>query len=148
MSSAPEAPPRDQTDQEIGLDITPRSGPIVIEIDYVVTAANARAFYDVMQRARRYRQRTGAYGWSIARDIGDPTRWTERIHAPTWNDYHHLIYRSAVSGRDVLDESRALADPSSPVVVRRLLERPAGSVRWKDDSRGSRDRCRVRRDAG
>ena len=110
------------------------SGPIVIEIDYVVPTANARAFYEVMQKVRRYRQRTGAYGWSIARDISDPTRWSERFHTPTWNDYQHLIHRGAGSGREVLDESHALLDPAVPVAFRRPLERPAGSVRWKEEA--------------
>jgi MFS family permease len=118
----------------LGLDITPRSGPIVIELDYVVPTSNARAFYEVMQKVRRYRQRTGAYGWSIARDITDATRWTERFHAPTWNDYQHLIHRGEGSGREGLDERLALLDPEAPIQIRRMLERPPGSVRWKDET--------------
>jgi len=134
LSRPPDDLPINRAGMAIGLDITPRSGPIVIEIDYVVPLANARAFYEIMQRVRRYRQRTGAYGWSIARDISMPERWTERFHAPTWNDYQHLIHRSAVSGRGILEESRTLLDPSAEVVVRRMLERPAGSVRWKEET--------------
>lgn len=133
-SRPPQERELDRVAPALGLSITPRSGPIVIELDYVVPAENARAFYEVMQKVRRYRQRTGGYGWSIARDIADATRWTERFHAPTWNDYQHLIHRGEESGRDGLDESRALLDPGSPVQVRRMLERPAGSVRWKDDT--------------
>ena len=134
LSLPPEERDLERTAPSLGLDITPRSGPIVIELDYVVPTDNARAFYEVMQKVRRYRQRTGAYGWSIARDIADATRWTERFHAPTWNDYQHLIHRGERSGREGLDESRALLDPDTPVQVRRLLERPMGSVRWRDDT--------------
>ncbi|CAN5181073.1 MFS transporter [soil metagenome] len=134
LSSPPEERQLDRDGPALGLEITARSGPIVIEIDYVVPTSNARAFYDVMQKVRRYRQRTGAYGWSIARDITDATRWTERFHAPTWNDYQHLIHRGEGSGREGLDESRALLDPAAPVNIRRMLERPTGSVRWKDET--------------
>jgi len=134
MSQPPEERRLDRAGPAVGLEITPRSGPIVIEIDYVVPGRNARAFYAVMQKVRRYRLRTGGYGWSIARDITDATRWTERFHAPTWNDYQHLVHRGEGSGREGLDESRALLDPDAPVQVRRLLERPAGSVRWRDET--------------
>ncbi len=40
-----------------------------------------------MQQVQLNRQRNGAYGWSIARDITDPELWTERYHCPTWHDY-------------------------------------------------------------
>ncbi len=48
------------------------------------TAHIARAFHNVMQDVQLSRQRNGAYGWSIARDIADPELWTERYHCPTW----------------------------------------------------------------
>jgi Transmembrane secretion effector len=59
-------------DPEVRLSLTPRSGPIVIEIEYRVDPAKARLFYAVMQHVQLSRQRNGAYGWSIARDIADP----------------------------------------------------------------------------
>ena len=105
----------------------------MIEIDYVTPEANARAFYDALQKVRRYRQGMGAYGWSVARDISDATRWTERFHSPTWNDYLHLSQRATGPGREVLDDMRRLLDTSEPPRVRRMLERPAGSVRSTED---------------
>ena len=69
-------------DPEVRLSLTPRSGPIVIEIEYRVDPAKARLFYAVMQHVQLSRQRNGAYGWSIARDIADPELWTERFHCP------------------------------------------------------------------
>jgi MFS family permease len=121
-------------DQTVLLDLTLRSGPIVIMVDYDVPQANARPFYEAMQRVRRSRQASGAYGWSLSRDITDPTLWTERFHSPTWNDYLHLSQRVVGAGVDLLDQSRSLLDPTSTPRVRRMLERPAGSVRWKDET--------------
>ncbi|WGM47335.1 Enterobactin exporter EntS [Brevundimonas sp. NIBR10] len=135
LSHAPALTSLNRADPEIVLDLTLRSGPIVIEIDYVTPEANARAFYDAMQKVRRFRQGMGAYGWSIARDIADATRWTERFHSPTWNDYLHLSQRATSAGREVLEDVRGLLEPSTPVRVRRMLERPAGSVRSTDDVR-------------
>src|SRR3546814_2651757 len=53
----------DLADPEVELDITDRSGPIVIEIEYRVPRDRARAFYGVMQELQLSRQRHGAYGW-------------------------------------------------------------------------------------
>jgi Transmembrane secretion effector len=86
-------------DPEVRLSLTPRSGPIVVEIEYRVDPAKARLFYAVMQHVQLSRQRNGAYGWSIARDIADPQLWTERYHCPTWHDYLRQRSRSTASER-------------------------------------------------
>ena len=86
-------------DPEVRLSLTPRSGPIVVEIEYRVDPAKARLFYAVMQHVQLSRQRNGAYGWSIARDIADPELWTERYHCPTWHDYLRQRSRSTASER-------------------------------------------------
>ena len=52
-----------------------------------------------MQEVQLSRQRNGAYGWSIARDIADPELWTERYHCPTWLDYLRQRNRSTQSER-------------------------------------------------
>jgi MFS family permease len=134
MSASEAETPARRSDPDMALNLTSRSGPIVIEIDYTVPGANARRFYEAMQGVRRSRQASGAYGWSIARDIADPTLWTERFHSPTWNDYLHLSDRVSAADASSLEQGRSLLDPATPPRVRRLLERPAGSVRWKDDT--------------
>jgi len=52
-----------------------------------------------MQEVQLSRQRNGAYGWSIARDIADPELWTERYHCPTWLDYLRQRNRATQSER-------------------------------------------------
>src|SRR5258705_258491 len=74
-------------DPEVRLSLTGRSGPLVVEIEYRVDQENARAFHNVMQEVQLSRQRNGAYGWSIARDMADPELWSERHHCPTWLGY-------------------------------------------------------------
>lgn len=133
LGGLPTLSPLNRADPDIAMDLTLRSGPIVIEIDYLVPEAHARPFYEALQKVRRFRLGLGAYGWTVARDIADPTRWTERFHSPTWNDYLHLSQRAAGPGREVLEEMRALLDPAETPRVRRMLERPAGSVRSKDE---------------
>ncbi|MDE2331729.1 MAG: MFS transporter, partial [Bradyrhizobium sp.] len=86
-------------DPEVRLALTGRSGPLVVEIEYRVPQDNARAFHNVMQDVQLSRQRNGAYGWSIARDIADPELWTERYHCPTWFDYLRQRNRPTQSER-------------------------------------------------
>ncbi|MGY3130989.1 MFS family permease [Bradyrhizobium sp. USDA 4501] len=121
-------------DPEIRLALTDRSGPLVVEIEYRIAQENARAFHNIMQDVQLSRQRNGAYGWSIARDIADPELWTERYHFPTWFDYLRWRNRPTQSERALERRAIHFHIGPAPVRVRRMLERPFGSVRWKDDT--------------
>jgi MFS family permease len=121
-------------DPEVQLSLTARSGPLVVEIEYRVAQDNARAFHNVMQEVQLSRQRNGAYGWSIARDIADPELWTERYHCPTWLDYLRQRNRSTQSERALHQSAMDFHLGPDPARVRRMLERPFGSVRWKEET--------------
>jgi hypothetical protein len=119
-------------DPELRLALTGRSGPVVVEIEYRVERETAWAFHSVMQEVQLFRKRNGAYGWSIARDLADPELWTERYRCPTWFDY--LRQRNRATQSETATEWQVLAFHigPGPVRVRRMLERPFGSVRSKD----------------
>ena len=119
---------------EVRLSLTGRSGPLVVEIEYRVAQDNARLFHNVMQEVQLSRQRNGAYGWSIARDIADPELWTERYHCPTWLDYLRQRNRATQSERALHQRAIDFHLGPEPIRVRRMLERPFGSVRWKEDT--------------
>lgn len=121
-------------DPKAKLALTGRSGPVVVEIEYRVAQENARAFHDLMQEVQLFRQRNGAYGWSIARDIADPELWTERYHCPTWFDYLRQRNRSTQSERALDGQAVSFHIGPEPVRIRRMLERPFGSVRWREDT--------------
>ena len=121
-------------DPEVRLLLTGRSGPLVVEIEYRVAQDNARGFHSVMQDVQLSRQRNGAYGWSIARDIADPELWTERYHCPTWLDYLRQRNRSTQSERALHQQAIDFHIGPDPVRIRRMLERPFGSVRWKEET--------------
>jgi MFS family permease len=118
---------------ETSLALTGRSGPLVVEIEYRVTQEHEQAFYNVMQAVQLMRQRTGAYGWSIARDIADPELWRESYHFPTWLDYLRQRDRLTRSERALDQRAVSFHMGPEPTRVRRMLERPLGSVRWKED---------------
>lgn len=119
---------------EVALALTPRSGPITIEIDYRVDPAQARDFYMAMMDLHSVRRRNGARNLSLSRNIADPTVWTERYHFPTWNDYFLHRERLTKSDLSLQQKARNLTLPGSSPVVRRALERPFGSVRWRAET--------------
>jgi hypothetical protein len=106
----------------------------VIELDYRVDPDRARGFYDAMLKVQRTRLRNGGFNWSIARDIADPSLWTERYHCPTWADYLRLRDRVSRGDLDAQAHADAFILAGEHKRVRRRLERPFGSVRWKPDS--------------
>jgi len=129
-----EPPAEALADPEVRLSLTGRSGPLVVEIEYRVAQDSAREFHNVMQEVQLSRQRNGAYGWSIARDIADPELWTERYHCPTWLDYLRQRSRATQSERALHQRAIDFHLGPEPIRVRRMLERPFGSVRWKEDT--------------
>lgn len=94
------SPARHEFDEpQMELDVADRSGPIIIEVSYRLEHASADEFCEAMIEVRRVRSRIGASNWSLARDIGDATRWVERFSCATWRDY--LFQRDRLTGADL-----------------------------------------------
>ena len=119
---------------EVELALTMRSGPVVIEVEYDVDQARARDFYTTMMQLANVRRRIGGFDWSISRDIADPSIWVERYHCPTWGDYLRMRDRYTQADLDIQEAADSFNRSGEGRRVRRRLERPYGSVRWKADS--------------
>jgi hypothetical protein len=87
-----------------------------------------------MMKVQTTRLRNGAFDWSLSRDVADPALWTERYHCPTWGDYLRLRTRFTQADIELQTAADAfhLGGPASR--VRRRLERPLGSVRWRAET--------------
>jgi predicted MFS family arabinose efflux permease len=109
---------------DVALPLNGGSGPIVIEIEYRIDPKMAREFYNAMLALQLTRQRNGAYGWTLSRDIADPELWMERYHCPTWLDYLRQRERLTATERLVERTATDFHFGSQPFRVRRLLERP------------------------
>ncbi|MCJ2188410.1 MFS transporter [Novosphingobium beihaiensis] len=121
-------------DPEVAMDLSLRSGPIVVEVEYDVDPDRAREFFAVMMKMQTVRKRIGAFQWSIARDIADPALWTERYHCPTWGDYLRMRDRYTQTDIAIQGEADSYNRSNQGHRVHRRLERPFGSVRWKAES--------------
>lgn len=122
------------TDLKVELALTMRSGPVVVEIEYDVDPNQARAFYEAALKLRRVRARNGGFEWSISRDIANPALWVERYHCPTWGDYLRMRDRYTKAELDLQASADSFNRSGHGMRVRRYLERPYGSVRWKAES--------------
>lgn len=132
-ASAEPAPPVSY-DAVIKMALTGRSGPIAVELEYRVPVGQARPFYHALRELRRSRERNGAFETSISRDIEDPELWVERFHYPTWNDYLRARDRPTVDDRELRNRAFSFHEGPDEPKVRRFLERPTGSVRFREDA--------------
>jgi hypothetical protein len=108
----------------LALDIKPRSGPIVISIEYVIREQDLHDFLDAMAERRRIRRRDGARHWSLKRDLENPEIWIETYHTPTWHEYIRHNLRTTHSDAVTWDKVRQLHSGTEPPKVRRMIERP------------------------
>ncbi|MGX5832159.1 MFS transporter [Mesorhizobium sp. 43Arga] len=98
----------------LALTLRPRSGPIVIKVEYSIPEANVEAFLRCMRERRRVQSRAGARNWTLQRNLQKPTIWTETFRTPTWTDYLRLNHRLTVADREVAERLAALQGGESP----------------------------------
>lgn len=113
---------------QTAVSIEPRSGPVVVTIEYRIAAGSVVPFLAAMSERRRIRRRDGAHGWSLLRDLADPELWIERYHVSTWLDYVRHNSRRTMADTANSDALAALHRGPNPPVVHRMLERQTGSL--------------------
>lgn len=113
---------------DTAVPVEPRSGPVVVTIEYRIPAGSVVPFLTAMSERRRIRRRDGAHGWSLMRDLSDPELWIERYHVSTWLDYVRHNQRRTVADIANSDAIWALHTGPVPPVVHRMLERQTGSL--------------------
>ncbi|AKR55490.1 ABC transporter permease [Devosia sp. H5989] len=106
------------------IDLEPRSGPIVVEITYIIRTEDIPVFLNTMTERRRIRRRDGARHWALLRDLAQPDRWVETYQSPTWTDYVRHNLRLTKADAEVSERLRALHAGEEPPAVRRYVERP------------------------
>lgn len=114
------------TEPQTQVPVEPRSGPIVVTIEYRVRPADIAAFLRVMNERRRIRTRDGARGWTLLRDLAEPDLWVERYHVPTWLDY--VRHNTRRTHADSANSEALAALITAPPVVHRMIERQTGSL--------------------
>jgi quinol monooxygenase YgiN len=113
---------------KVAVDIEPRSGPVIVTIEYIIKPEDVVAFLTVMAERRRIRRRDGARHWTLLRDLTDPTLWIERYDSPTWVEYVRQNQRVTQADAEIGEQVRALHSGPNPPVVHRMIERQTASL--------------------
>jgi MFS family permease len=113
---------------EIAVPIEPRSGPVVITIEYLIREDDVVAFLRAMAERRRIRKRDGARHWTLLRDLNNPELWIERYHTPTWLDYVRHNRRITHADADITERVRRLHRGPDAPRVHRMIERQTDSL--------------------
>jgi MFS family permease len=108
---------------QIAVDIEPRSGPIIVTVEYLIRDEDVYAFLGAMSERRRVRRRDGARQWTLLRDLTNPELWIERYESPTWVEYVRHNQRVTQADAEVGERLRALHCGPNPPVAHRLIER-------------------------
>jgi MFS family permease len=112
---------------QIAVDIEPRSGPIIVTVEYMIRDEDVFAFLGAMSERRRIRRRDGARQWTLLRDLVNPELWIERYESPTWVEYIRHNQRVTQADAEIGDRVRALHYGVDPPLARRLIERQVSS---------------------
>jgi len=122
------APLRTWKEPVTSVPVEPRTGPVVVTIEYIIREEDILEFLSAMAERRRIRRRDGALNWTLLRDLADPEVWIERYHTPTWLDY--IRHNNRITQQDAIVPERLHAlhrGPNAPV-VRRMIERQTDSL--------------------
>jgi MFS family permease len=103
--------------------VQPRTGPVVVTVEWIIDEADIVPFLHAMAERRRIRRRDGAHQWALLRDLNDPRLWIERFKTATWMDYLRHSSRITRDDAEVPERLRALHRGDGPPKVRRLIER-------------------------
>lgn len=109
---------------QINLAIEPRSGPIVISIEYRIRPQDVRRFLKVMADRKRVRMRDGAREWTLRRDLQETDVWIESFKSPTWVEYARHSQRLTHADEVISDALLDLHQGEERPKVRRMIERP------------------------
>lgn len=108
--------------------VEPRTGPVVITIEYEIREQDVLEFLAAMAERRRIRRRDGAMNWMLLRDLGNPRVWIERYTTPTWLEYIRHNTRITQDDAAIPQRLRELHHGPGHPVVRRMIERQTGAL--------------------
>jgi hypothetical protein len=113
---------------QVAVDIEPRSGPIIVTVEYLIRDEDVFDFLGAMAERRRIRRRDGARQWTLLRDLVNPELWIERYESPTWVEYVRQNQRVTKADAEIGDRIRALHRGAEPPLARRLIERQVSAL--------------------
>lgn len=116
----------------VTLDLNPRSGPIVVKVDYLIAERNVDTFLSLMRERRRVQSRAGARHWTLLRNLQEPSQWTETFRTPTWTDFLRLNHRLTTADKELDERILGLHAGELSPQMKLWIERPTELARKPD----------------
>lgn len=88
---------------ELAVKPDPNAGPILITVEYHVSAEQAPEFTLAMQAVRTHRLRDGAMRWGLFQDPALPERYIETFVVTSWAEHLRQHERVTLTDKDVED---------------------------------------------
>jgi hypothetical protein len=108
-------------DLTIAAEPMPDDGPVLIQIEYRIDAANREVFLRQIHSLEPTRRRNGASSWRVFRDLGEEGRFVERYIIASWAEYVRLRARATVADRQLQQQVAKLQQPDIPIRISRLI---------------------------
>lgn len=108
-------------DLAIAVPPEPDDGPVLIQIEYFVDAANRDAFLAAIKALEPMRRRNGASNWRVFRDLAEEGRYVERYIIDSWAEYVRLRARMTMTDRELLERVLELQRQDMPMRISRLI---------------------------
>jgi MFS family permease len=77
------------------------TGPVLVTVEYEVSAENAKEFIKVVRRYGRIRRRDGASRWTIFRDLENTSHYVETFIVSSWGEHLRQHERLTRADREV-----------------------------------------------
>jgi hypothetical protein len=100
----------------------PDDGPVLIQLEYRIDAANRDAFLKAIQKVGPTRRRNGATSWRVFRDLGEEGRFVERYVIQSWAEYVRLRARMTMADSRLQQAVAELQRPDAPIRVSRFID--------------------------
>jgi hypothetical protein len=118
-------PRRDWAQPVMTEDMEPRTGPVLVTLEYHVRPEQQPEFLELLHQYGRLRRRDGALRWGVFRDSARPEVLVETFLASSWEDHLRQHERMTVSDQALDRRLRSLQeDGSGPVVSHYVYAAP------------------------
>ena len=99
------------TDPEVVINPAPDDGPVLVSVPYRVQRDKLTEFGDLMTYIEGHRRRTGAYQWTLFRDLADSEKFVETFLVSSWAEHLRQHHRNTAHADDHMRRVRAFVAP-------------------------------------
>jgi MFS family permease len=99
------------TDPEVAMTPAPEDGPVLVSVPYRVPLDKLTEFGELMAYVEGHRRRTGAYQWTLFRDLADSERFVETFLVSSWAEHLRQHHRDTAHFDDHMRRVRPFVAP-------------------------------------